>query len=97
MFDKISRSWHLVKASAGVLRSDKELLLFPVISGIATLLVAARAGGSGADEFAYIFVELACHDCRFHLLQHIGNCDTFRHLNGKVTGAQFEQPLAVAQ
>lgn len=41
MFDKISRSWHLVKASAGVLRSDKELLLFPVISGIATLLVAA--------------------------------------------------------
>ena len=40
MFDKISRSWHLVKASAGVLRTDKELLLFPVISGVATLLVA---------------------------------------------------------
>ena len=41
MFDRISRSWTLVKASAAVLRSDKELLLFPVISGIATLLVAA--------------------------------------------------------
>ncbi|WP_374473774.1 DUF6159 family protein [Arenimonas sp.] len=41
MFDKVSRSWHLVKASAGVLRTDKELLLFPVISAIATLLVAA--------------------------------------------------------
>ena len=41
MFDKISRSWTLVKASAAVLRSDKELLLFPVISAIATLLVAA--------------------------------------------------------
>lgn len=41
MFDKISRSWTLVKASAAVLRSDKELLLFPVISSIATLLVAA--------------------------------------------------------
>lgn len=41
MFDKISRSWHLVKASAGVLRSDKELLLFPVISSIASLLVVA--------------------------------------------------------
>lgn len=40
MFDKISRSWTLVKASAAVLRSDKELLLFPVISSIATLLVA---------------------------------------------------------
>ena len=41
MFDKLSRSWHLVKASAGVLRSDKELLLFPVISAVASLLVAA--------------------------------------------------------
>lgn len=41
MFDKISRSWTLVKASAAVLRSDKELLLFPVISSIATLLVGA--------------------------------------------------------
>ena len=41
MFDRISRSWTLVKASAAVLRSDKELLLFPVISAVATLLVAA--------------------------------------------------------
>ncbi len=41
MFDKFSRSWELVKASASVLRSDKELMLFPVISGIATVLVAA--------------------------------------------------------
>lgn len=41
MFDRLARSWTLVKASAAVLRSDKELLLFPVISGVATLLVAA--------------------------------------------------------
>lgn len=41
MFEKFSRSWTLVKASASVLQSDKELLLFPVISSIATLLVAA--------------------------------------------------------
>lgn len=41
MFDKISRSWILVKASAAVLRSDKELLLFPVISSIATLVATA--------------------------------------------------------
>jgi hypothetical protein len=41
MFEKFSRSWALVKASAEVLRSDKELLLFPVISGAATLLVLA--------------------------------------------------------
>ena len=41
MFDKFSRSWDLVKASASVLRSDKELMLFPVISGLATLAVLA--------------------------------------------------------
>ena len=41
MFAKFSRSWELVKASAGVLRSDKELLVFPVVSGIATLIVLA--------------------------------------------------------
>ena len=41
MFDKFSRSWELAKASAGVLRSDKELMLFPLLSGAATLLVLA--------------------------------------------------------
>ena len=41
MFDKFSRSWELVKASASVLRSDKELMLFPLISGFCTLLVMA--------------------------------------------------------
>jgi hypothetical protein len=41
MFEKFSRSWELVKASAGVLRSDKELMLFPLISGAATLVVMA--------------------------------------------------------
>jgi hypothetical protein len=41
MFDKFSRSWELVKASASVIRSDKELLLFPVFSGLAALLIMA--------------------------------------------------------
>ncbi|MBP8098764.1 MAG: hypothetical protein KAY03_05560 [Arenimonas sp.] len=41
MFEKFSRSWSLVKASAEVLRADKELLLFPILSGIAALLVVA--------------------------------------------------------
>lgn len=41
MFEKFSRSWALVKASAEVLRSDKELMLFPVVSAFATLLVLA--------------------------------------------------------
>jgi hypothetical protein len=41
MFGKFSRSWGLIKASASVLRADKELLLFPVVSAVCTLLVAA--------------------------------------------------------
>ena len=41
MFERLSRSWTLVKASASVLRSDKELMLFPVLSGLATLAVLA--------------------------------------------------------
>lgn len=39
MFARFSRSWQLVKASGTVLRQDKELLLFPFFSAIATLLV----------------------------------------------------------
>ena len=44
MFARLSRSWELVKASASVLRQDKELLLFPMISfGALALVVAAFA------------------------------------------------------
>jgi hypothetical protein len=41
MFEKFSRSWELVKASAAVLRADKELLVFPVLSGLAAMLLMA--------------------------------------------------------
>jgi hypothetical protein len=41
MFQRLSRSWELVKASASVLRQDKELLWFPVMSTIALLVVIA--------------------------------------------------------
>lgn len=41
MFAKFARSWALVKASAGVLKQDKELLVFPAISAVASLLVMA--------------------------------------------------------
>ncbi len=40
MFNKFSQSWELVKASASVLSSDKELLWLPVISAIAAVIVA---------------------------------------------------------
>lgn len=41
MFQRISNGWALAKQSWGVLMLDKELLLFPLISGIACLLVLA--------------------------------------------------------
>lgn len=41
MFTRFSRSWELIKASGAVLRQDKELLLFPFFSAIATLIVSA--------------------------------------------------------
>lgn len=39
MLDRITNSWNLIKASAAVLRADKELIIFPIVSGILTLLV----------------------------------------------------------
>jgi hypothetical protein len=41
MGNRLSNSFALVKASAHVLRLDKELMLFPVMSGISTILVCA--------------------------------------------------------
>ncbi len=41
MFDRLSRSWNLVKVSWAVLRQDQQLLLFPLISAAATVLVFA--------------------------------------------------------
>jgi Family of unknown function (DUF6159) len=41
MFARLSRSWSLVKASASVLKQDKELLLFPFVSLAALLVVVA--------------------------------------------------------
>jgi hypothetical protein len=39
MFDRLSRSWELVKASAEVLRADKELVVFPIVSAVLSVLV----------------------------------------------------------
>jgi hypothetical protein len=40
MFARWGRSWELVKASWAVLRSDKELVVFPIISAIGCFLVS---------------------------------------------------------
>lgn len=41
MFGRISHTWNMMKLSWGVLKQDKELLTFPLVSGIVSLLVTA--------------------------------------------------------
>lgn len=41
MFERIARGWELMKQSWQVLRLDKELMLFPILSSIACLMVMA--------------------------------------------------------
>lgn len=71
-----SRSWQLVKASAAVLKADKELIFFPIISGIAVLVLMAafaipmfltgmvNTESGVAQSFFYVLVFL------FYLLQY---------------------------
>ncbi len=40
MFDRLSRTWELTKESFAVLAADKRLLVFPVLSGIAAIVVS---------------------------------------------------------
>lgn len=41
MFRRMRNSWELFKASVDVLKADKELIIFPIISGICVLIVSA--------------------------------------------------------
>ena len=40
IFDKLRYTWDVTMASVEVLKQDKELLIFPVLSGIACLVAA---------------------------------------------------------
>jgi Family of unknown function (DUF6159) len=64
MFKRFSNSWELVKASADVLKADKELLVFPIVSAALVLIVTvsfivpmalvAPDTGDGASALAYV-------------------------------------------
>ncbi len=41
MFDKLANGWRLGMQAFGVLRTDKKLLIFPLLSGIACLIIMA--------------------------------------------------------
>ncbi len=45
---KFSRSWELVKQSFTILRSDKQLMLFPVLSAVSCFAVTAAIASGGA-------------------------------------------------
>jgi hypothetical protein len=45
---KFSRSWELVKQSFAILRSDKQLMLFPVLSAVSCFIVTAIIATGGA-------------------------------------------------
>jgi len=45
---KFSRSWELVKQSFTILRSDKQLMLFPVLSAVSCFVVTAAIATGGA-------------------------------------------------
>jgi len=48
---RFSRSWDLVQESFAILWADKQLMLFPVLSGISCLIVTLLVGVSGLAIF----------------------------------------------
>src|SRR5438874_11656079 len=48
---RFSRSWDLVQESFAILWQDKQLMLFPVLSGISCLIVTLLLGASGLAIF----------------------------------------------
>lgn len=60
MFQSFSNTWNLLGSSLHVLGKDKELLLFPIVSGIVSLLVMATfAGGAWTSGLIDLIVERA--------------------------------------
>ena len=45
--DRVTRGFHLLGASLKVLRSDRELIVFPIIAMVATVAVGATLAGAG--------------------------------------------------
>ena len=45
---RFARTWELVKQCFAILRSDKQLMLFPILSAVSCLIVTALIAGSGA-------------------------------------------------
>ncbi len=62
IFDKIENSYHLARQSFSLLRMDKELLVFPVLSSIATLIVIATFVAPVYATMGWAGIEQAIED-----------------------------------
>lgn len=63
---KFSRSWELVKQSFAILRSDKQLMLFPVLSAMSCLLVTAVIATGGTILMMPSITAAAASGEQFH-------------------------------
>jgi hypothetical protein len=63
---KFSRSWELVKQSFAILRSDKQLMLFPILSAISCLIVTAIIGTGGTLAMMPAIASAAANGEQFH-------------------------------
>jgi len=63
---KVSRSWELVKQSFDILRSDKQLMLFPVLSAVSCLIVTVIIGTGGAIAVMPAIASAAASGERFN-------------------------------
>jgi hypothetical protein len=63
---KLSRSWELVKQSFAILRSDKQLMLFPVLSAISCLIVTAVIATGGTFLMMPAIATAAANGEQFH-------------------------------
>jgi uncharacterized protein DUF6159 len=63
---KFSRSWELVKQSFAILRSDKQLMLFPVLSAISCLIVTALIATGGTLMLMPAYANAAASGEQFH-------------------------------
>jgi hypothetical protein len=63
---KFSRTWELVKQSFVILRSDKQLMLFPVLSAISCLMVTAMIATGGTLLLMPAMASAAANGQPFH-------------------------------
>jgi hypothetical protein len=94
---KIATTWHLMKDAWRVLMQDKELLLFPVASGLATFLVlltfilpfvgAAVWGTKGTSNELFYVVLFCYYVCNFFVIVYF-NAALVAHVVTRLQGGE---------